>query len=105
MCHMNTTASLNQTNPRLFYYSTSYGWTYGIRQYTAAVNILRKFFPHAGIGANFSPNPDYVGSSHQFVECIRDGCLTMPWSEPLRCLASTAQPCHLTAIPLHPFQV
>ena len=32
-CHYNVTASLNQTNPRLWFYSTSYGWTFGIREW------------------------------------------------------------------------
>jgi hypothetical protein len=41
--------------------------------------VIKGLLPHAGVGANFSPQMDYVGGSFQFVDCFRRGCLTMPW--------------------------
>ena len=80
-CHYNVTASLNQTNPRLWYYSMSYGWSKTMQSMTKTVATVSRFLPHAGVGANFSPQPDYVGDSYQWIDCFRQGCLNMPWSE------------------------
>ena len=55
--------------------------TFGLEQFAGATKTIKGLLPHAGVGANFSPQMDYVGDSFQFVECFRVGCLTMPWSE------------------------
>ena len=54
----------------------------------AAVNfdVLRRWLPNAGIGANFSPQHGdpgqfYQGEVFQWVNCFRDDGLTLPWSE------------------------
>ena len=80
-CRYNSTASLNTTNPKLYFFSKSYSYTYGIEYYRNITRVIHEVLPHAGIGANFSPNPDYVSESFKWVECFRHDCLNMPWSE------------------------
>ena len=80
-CRYNSTASLNTSNPKLYFFSKSYSYTYGIEYYRNITRVIHEVLPHAGIGANFSPNPDYVSESFKWVECFRHDCLNMPWSE------------------------
>jgi hypothetical protein len=79
MCHWNISAGLSFSNKRLYYYSKSYSYSYGISYYANVTKAIQTVLPHAGIGANFSPNPDYVSESYKWIDCFRDDCLTMPW--------------------------
>jgi hypothetical protein len=77
------TAETAKTKPGLFYYSKLYGHRYGIRQLKERTDILRKYLPNAGIGANFSPHgqPMYLGSTHHWISLFREDGMTMPWGE------------------------
>lgn len=72
-----------QSKPGLFYYSKLYSYRYGIRQLKERTDILRKYLPNAGIGANFSPHgqPMYLGSTHHWITLFREDGMTMPWGE------------------------
>jgi hypothetical protein len=72
-----------RTNPALFYYSRVYGCRHGIKNLKERTDILRRYLPHAGVGANFSPHAGhvYLGTTHQWVSLFREGGMTMPWSE------------------------
>jgi hypothetical protein len=57
-CSWSSDKTKNSTNPALYYFSKSYGYTWGITFYTELTKGLTGLFPHSGIGANYSPNPD-----------------------------------------------
>lgn len=69
--------------PGLFYYSKRYGYRCGIRAQKALTDVLRRWLPNAGIGANYSPqgDPPYLGETHMWVSLFREGGMTMPWGE------------------------
>jgi hypothetical protein len=69
--------------PGLYYYSKIYGYRYGINQLKQRTDILRRYLPNAGIGANFSPHHGhmYLGTTHQWISLFREGGMTMPWGE------------------------
>jgi hypothetical protein len=69
--------------PKLYYYSRIYGYRYGIGQLKALTDVLRKYLPNAGIGANFSPHHKtlYLGDTSQWISTFREDGLTMPWGE------------------------
>jgi hypothetical protein len=69
--------------PAEFYYSNLFAFGYGAEELKARTAILHRCFPHAGIGANFTPHRGhlYLGPIHQWITPFRDGSLTMPWSE------------------------
>jgi hypothetical protein len=71
------------TAPRLYYYSKIYGYRYGIGQLKERTDILRKYLPNAGIGANFSPHHKhmYLGDTHHWISVFREDGMTMPWGE------------------------
>jgi hypothetical protein len=71
------------TKPKLYYYSRIYGYRYGIGQLKALTDVLRKYLPNAGIGANFSPHHKtlYLGDTSQWISTFREDGLTMPWGE------------------------
>jgi hypothetical protein len=73
----------SKTKPELFYYSKIYSYRYGIKQLKDRTDILKKYLPNAGIGANFSPHQGhmYLGDTHHWISVFREGGMTMPWSE------------------------
>lgn len=77
------TAETAKTNPGLYYYSKRYGYRYGIGQLKQRTDILRKYLPNAGIGANFSPHHAhmYLGPTYHWISVFREGGMTMPWGE------------------------
>lgn len=76
-------AASAQTAPALFYHSRRYAYRFGIARLKERTDILRRYLPHAGVGANFSPHhgPAYLGSTHQWISLFREGGMTMPWGE------------------------
>jgi hypothetical protein len=72
-----------KTNPGLFHWSKIYGFRYGIKNLKDRTDILRKYLPNAGIGANFSPHHAhmYLGDTHHWISVFREGGMTMPWGE------------------------
>jgi hypothetical protein len=72
-----------KTKPGLYYYSRLYAYRYGIRQLKERTDLLRKYLPNAGIGANFSPHHGhmYLGDTHHWISVFREGGMTMPWGE------------------------
>ncbi|MBV9125563.1 MAG: beta-galactosidase trimerization domain-containing protein [Planctomycetes bacterium] len=72
-----------KTRPGQYYWSQLYRYHFGIRQLKERTDILRRYLPHAGIGANFSPHGDhmYLGTTHQWITVFREGGMTMPWGE------------------------
>jgi hypothetical protein len=79
----NAAPATAKSQPRLFYYSKIYSYRYGIQQLKQRTDILKKYLPNAGIGANFSPHHGalYLGSTHQWISVFREGGMTMPWGE------------------------
>jgi hypothetical protein len=79
----NPAKETSKTKPELFYYSKIYSYRYGIRQLKERTDILKKYLPNAGIGANFSPhhNHMYLGDTHHWISVFREGGMTMPWGE------------------------
>lgn len=71
------------TNPGQYYWSKIYAYRHGIKQLKERTDLLKKYLPHAGIGANFSPHHGhlYLGTTHQWVSLFREGGMTMPWGE------------------------
>lgn len=77
---------LRHSKPALFYWSQRYRHQYGIETMKRHTAVLRQWLPHAGIGANFSPQHGhagrfYLGEVFQWVHCFRQEGLTLPWSE------------------------
>lgn len=70
-------------NPGLYYYAKRYDYHWGIQSLKTRTDILRRFLPNAGIGANYSPHHGaaYLGETHKWVTLFREGGMTMPWSE------------------------
>jgi hypothetical protein len=79
----NPAKETSKTKPELFYYSKIYSYRYGIGQLKERTDILKKYLPHAGIGANFSPhhNHMYLGDTHHWISVFREGGMSMPWGE------------------------
>lgn len=77
---------IKETQPALFYWSKRFRNHYGIQKIKELTDVLRKYLPNAGIGANFSPHHggyihSYLGEVFQWINCFREDGLTMPWSE------------------------
>jgi len=71
-----------EAKPELYYYSQRYLHHYGIHAQKALTDVIRRYLPNAGIGANYSPHGvRYVGEVHKWVTMFREGGMTMPWSE------------------------
>ena len=72
-----------KANPGLYYYSQLYRYRYGIGKLKERTDILAKYLPNAGVGANFSPHHGhlYLGPTHHWISVFREGGLTMPWGE------------------------
>lgn len=78
-------AKLKDTQPGVYYWSKRYQYDFGIRSIKQRTDILRKHFPNAGIGANFSPHyPQehmFLGEVFKWVSVFRQSGMTLPWSE------------------------
>ncbi|MCA9225591.1 MAG: hypothetical protein KDA47_08260, partial [Planctomycetales bacterium] len=74
---------LKNSDPRRFYYSRRYEHAFGIQAMKRRTDLLRRYLPNAGIGANFSPHhgPMYLGEAHKWIDIFRQDGMTMPWSE------------------------
>jgi len=77
---------LKQLKPGLYYWSVRYQHHYGIQSIKRQTDVLRRWLPNAGIGANFSPQHGspgqfYQGEVFQWVTCFRQDGLTLPWAE------------------------
>lgn len=72
-----------KTNPGPYHWSKIYGYRFGIKNLKDRTDILRKYLPNAGIGANFSPHHShmYLGDTHHWISVFREGGMTMPWGE------------------------
>jgi len=70
-------------NPGVYYWSRRYMHHYGIQGQKVVTNVLARYLPNAGIGANYSPHHahHYLGEVHMWVTMFREGAMTMPWSE------------------------
>ena len=73
------------TQPGIYYWSRRYQYDFGIRTIRQRTDILRKHFPNAGIGANYSPHyPQehmFLGEVFKWVSVFRKSGMTLPWSE------------------------
>jgi hypothetical protein len=49
-CHFNVSASLNASNPRLFYLSSSYAMTWGLQQFAGATGRGRRLPVYTVVG-------------------------------------------------------
>src|SRR5262249_26502643 len=60
-----------------------YRYRYGIGRLKAQTDVLRKYLPNAGIGANFSPHHKtlYMGETSHWISTFREDGMTMPWGE------------------------
>jgi len=69
--------------PGLYYYSQIYSFRFGIKNLKDRTDILKKYLPNAGIGANFSPHHHhmYLGDTHHWISVFREDGMTMPWGE------------------------
>jgi hypothetical protein len=76
-------ADTAKSKPGLYYYSHLYAYRFGINQLKQRSDILKKYLPNAGIGANFSPHHAhmYLGPTHQWISLFREDGMTMPWGE------------------------
>ena len=72
-----------EKEPRRFYYAQRYAHHFGIQALKQRTDILRRFLPRAGIGANYSPHQDvpYLGRVHKWIKVFRQEGMTLPWSE------------------------
>jgi Beta-galactosidase trimerisation domain len=69
--------------PGLFYYSRIYRNRQGIQRLKTLTDVLRRYLPNAGIGANFSPHHRtlYMGDTAHWMSTFREDGMTMPWGE------------------------
>jgi hypothetical protein len=78
-------AKLKTSQPGVFYWSKRYQYDFGIKTIKQRTDILRKHFPNAGVGANYSPHyPQehmFLGEVFKWVSVFRDSGMTLPWSE------------------------
>jgi hypothetical protein len=78
--------NIKDSKPGLYYWSLRYQHHEGIRTIKRQTDVLRRWLPGAGIGANYSPHHGspghfYLGQVFQWVDCFRDDGLTLPWAE------------------------
>jgi hypothetical protein len=62
-----------KAKPGLYYWSKIYGYRHGIAELKARTDILKRYLPNAGIGANFSPHHAhmYLGDTHHWISLFR----------------------------------
>lgn len=81
----NIDAKLKESQPGIYYWSKRYQYDFGIRSIKERTDILRKHFPNAGVGANYSPHyPQehmFLGEVFKWVSVFRESGMTLPWSE------------------------
>ena len=77
----NSDPGLAKSDPRAYYYARLYAHAYGINALKSQTDKIKKALPHADAGANYSPQPTYLGEAHKYVTVFRRGGLTMPWGE------------------------
>jgi len=81
----NGDSALPETNPGLYYWSVRYRHAYGIQAMKQQTDVLRRYLPNAGVGANFSPfypqSYSFLGEVFKWVNVFREDAMTMPWSE------------------------
>lgn len=78
----------------MYYYASRFLNDMGIRHYQRIVQLIQKFLPNAGIGANYSPTEfktdtrdgqqycnAYLGNAFQWLRNFKEGASTLPWSE------------------------
>lgn len=74
-----------RSDPARYYWSKRYQHHFGIQAIKERTDILRRHFPQAGVGANFSPHyPQqhaYLGEVYKWVTVFRESGMTLPWSE------------------------
>jgi hypothetical protein len=71
-----------QRDPRAFYHASLFRYAFGAEQLKARTDVIRRYLPGAGVGANYSPHSTaYLGETHKWVSLFRAGAMTMPWSE------------------------
>ncbi len=79
------TDAAKAAKPGMYYWSRRYQHAYGIQAIKNRTDILRKYLPNAGIGANYSPHYPaehrYLGEVHKWVTIFRQEGMTQPWSE------------------------
>jgi hypothetical protein len=78
-------AKLKTTQPAVYYWSRRYQNHFGRQMMKDATDVIRKYCPQAGVGANYSPHGTpaqaFLGNVSQWVTTFRDDALTLPWSE------------------------
>ncbi len=76
-------AADSKQEPRRYYWSHRFLQDYGIEAIKERTDILRRYFPRAGIGANYSPHHGYhyLGEVHKWVDVFQREGMTLPWSE------------------------
>jgi len=82
----NPDPQLKKSNPVLYYWSVKYLHHYGISRIKQLTDVLRKYLPNAGIGANYSCHAGgyvhaYLNEVFQWITCFREDGMTMPWAE------------------------
>lgn len=82
----NNSDDIRESHPGVFYWSHRYRHQFGIDQIKVRTDIIRRFLPNAGVGANFSPHHGgyahaYLNEVFQWIDCFRQSGMTMPWSE------------------------
>ncbi len=81
----NPQEAIKATQPGVYYWSKRYQYHYGIQTIKQRTDILRKHFPNAGIGANYSPHyPQehmFLGEVYKWITVFRQNGMTQPWSE------------------------
>ncbi len=72
-----------ESNGRLYYHSKQFEYAHGIARLKKRTDLIRRYLPNAGVGANFSPHHGhhYLGPTHKWITLFREGGMTMPWSE------------------------
>lgn len=79
----NPSKTIAISNPAQFYFSNRYKNEFGLRSLAERTALVKRFFPSAETGANFSPHRGafYLGTTIQWIELFRRGAMTVPWSE------------------------
>ena len=79
--HYDGDAALAQTEPRRFYWCQLYRQDYGIESQKRRSDLVRRYLPHAGVGANYSPHHGrhyYLGDVHKWITLFRRDGMTAP---------------------------
>ncbi|MBW3597165.1 MAG: beta-galactosidase trimerization domain-containing protein [Planctomycetes bacterium] len=81
----NVDPQTKESRPGVYYWSMRYLYHFGIQAIKERTDILRRHFPRAGIGANYSPHYPtdhmFLGETYKWVSVFREEGMTLPWSE------------------------